>query len=128
MKLKLEVNKKFAPTTKDLGIIADGLVMMTPAVGEKDFWMFRVKVSKAQAVIGFPKFGTIGVGFAVEDADWNTNLPYSVPTEDLLKHIRKNKGDDSIPDDTCKEAIKMIQKAATEYKKASNTEETFKRR
>jgi hypothetical protein len=128
MNLQLEVNKKFAPTAKDLGIIADGLVMMTPAVGEKDFWMFRVKVSKAQAVIGFPKFGTVGIGFEKEEADWNTNLPYSVPTEDLFKHIKKNKGSKTIKDADCKEAIRMIQKAATEYKKTSNIEETLKRR
>jgi hypothetical protein len=128
MKLVLEVNKKFAPSAKDLGVIAGGIAMITPAVGEKDYWMFRVKVSKKQAVIGFPKFGTVGIGFMVEDADWNTNLPYSCPVSMLFNHIKKNKGSKVIKDADCKEAIKMIQKAATEHKKASTVEETFKRR
>lgn len=127
MKLVLEVNRKFAPTAKDLGLKILG-IMMTPSVGKKDYWMFRVKVSKKQAVIGFPKFGTIGVGFEVEDASWNTNLPYSCPTSQIFNHIKKNKGSKTIKDADCMEAIRMIQAAATEYKKASTVEETFKRR
>lgn len=89
-------------------------VMMTPAIGE-DYWMFRVKVSDTQAIIGFGKFGTIGIGFAVED-DWNTNLPYSSPTIDIYNHIAHNKGDDTIPPSTCLKAIRMVQEAAARYK------------
>lgn len=53
-----------------------GVIMITPALNE-DYWAYRVRLSEKQAIVGFPKFGTIGIGFAVEDDDWNTNLPYS---------------------------------------------------
>lgn len=89
-----------------------GSVMLTPAIDE-DYWEYRVKVSDEQAVVGFPKFNTIGIGFAVEE-DWNTNLPYQSDTEQIFQHIARNKGDDSIPDDDVREAIRMIQEAARE--------------
>jgi hypothetical protein len=126
MKLTLEMNKKFAPTATDLGVLIPGLAMMTPAVGEKDYWLFRVKVSKDQAVIGFPKFGTVGIGY-LKETNWNTNLPYRCPADQILKHIKENKGDKSIPDATCLEAIQMVQKAAEEYKVAQDATEAGKR-
>ncbi len=93
------------------GHLAPGIAM-TPALDE-DYWEYRVIVGEHQAVVGFPKFMTVGIGFAVEE-DWNTNLPYRSPTMDIWKHIRHNKGDDSIPDEICIQAIKMIQAAARE--------------
>lgn len=90
-----------------------GVVMITPALDE-DYWSYRVIVGEHQAVVGFPKFTTIGIGFAVEDADWNTNLPYTVETERIWEHIKHNKGDDSIPDEWCIEAIRLIQQAVLE--------------
>lgn len=92
------------------GIVGDGAVMLTPAVGE-DYWSYRVIVGEHQAVVGFPKFGLIGVGFAVESDDWNTNLPHGTPPEELFKHIECNKGDDAIPDALCIEAIRLIDEA-----------------
>lgn len=90
-----------------------GVVMITPALDE-DYWSYRVIVGEHQAVVGFPKFTTIGIGFAVEDADWNTNLPYTVETERIWEHIKHNKGDDLIPDEWCIEAIRLIQQAVLE--------------
>ena len=87
-----------------------GGLMMTPALGE-DYWAYRVVVGEHQAVVGFPKFGTIGVGFAVEE-DWNTNLPFTCSTDKIWKHIAHNKGDDAIPDEWCIEAIRLVQDAA----------------
>jgi hypothetical protein len=84
--------------------------MMTPPIDE-GYWSYRVRVGGRQAVVGFPKFGTIGIGFAVED-DWNTNFPYTCEAEEIFQHTRHNKGDDSIPDADCREAIRMIQAAA----------------
>jgi len=84
-------------------------VMMTPPIG-KDYWFFRVAVSDKQAVVGFPKFSTIGIGFQHEE-DWNTNLPYTCETNEIYEHIEHNRlGADK---ETCLAAIKMIQEAAT---------------
>ena len=111
-KLVLEINKKYV---KEDGIIKTrvGTIMITPSIGE-DYWQFRVKLSEKQAIIGFPKFGTIGIGFAKE-TDWNTNLPFSSDAQKIFKHIEENKGDKSISDADCIKAIKMIQKVAKEF-------------
>lgn len=85
-------------------------VMLTPAIDE-DYWSYRVKLTDTQAIVGFPKFNTIGIGFAKEE-DWNTNLPYTCGTEEIYEHIAHNKGDDSIPRERCIAAIKAIQEAA----------------
>ncbi|MFD7661308.1 hypothetical protein [Streptomyces sp. NPDC059788] len=86
-----------------------GPLMMTPPVGE-DYWTYRVRVSDQQAVICFPKFGTVGIGFAVEE-DWNANLPYTSDAEQIYEHIEHNKGDDAISREDCLAAIRMIQDA-----------------
>jgi len=88
-----------------------GPMMLTPPVGE-DYWEYRVRVADRQAIVGFPKFHTIGIGFAVEEADWNTNLPYTCGTEEIYEHIAHNAGDDSITREVCVEAIRMVQEAA----------------
>jgi hypothetical protein len=93
----------------DNGVINERL-SITPAIGE-DYWSYRVIVGEHQAVLGFPKFSTIGIGFAVED-DWNTNLPYRCDTDEIWNHIKHNKGEEPIPDEWCIEAIRMIQAAA----------------
>jgi hypothetical protein len=89
-----------------------GPAMITPAIDD-DYWAYRVRLSDAQAIVGFPKFGTIGVGFSQEE-DWNTNLPYTCETEEIYRHIKHNKADDAITDDDCLAAIRLIQDAATE--------------
>lgn len=96
--------------TPMLGREGGPLLMMTPSLGG-DYWLYRVMVSAKQAVVGFPKFLTIGVGFAVEE-DWNTNFPYTVSVAEIWDHIKHNKGDDSIPDERCIEAIRMVCEAA----------------
>jgi hypothetical protein len=86
-------------------------VLITPSIDE-DYWQYRVRLSDRQSIVGFPKFGTIGIGFAVED-DWNTNLPYTCETQKIYDHIAHNKGDDSISPEDCVTAIQMVQQAAT---------------
>lgn len=90
-----------------------GRLMLTPMVDE-DYWLFRVRLSETQAVVGFPKFATIGIGFAVEE-DWNTNFPYTCTTDEIYQHIAHNKGDDAISDEDCVTAIRMVQEAAREH-------------
>jgi hypothetical protein len=117
MDLILEVNNE---DVHDESIFAVGetRVMLTPRVGDEDYWLFKVKVSDDQAIIGFPKFMQIGIGFQKED-DWNTNLPSTSTAEEIYNHIKKNKGDASIPDDRCIEAIKMISAAAEQLKEGN---------
>jgi len=83
---------------------------MTPPIAE-DYWRFRVRLSDKQAIVGFPKFTTIGIGFAVEE-DWNTNLPYSSPTDEIYEHIKHNKGDRTISKARVLAAIRLVQEAA----------------
>lgn len=88
-----------------------GMLVIAPNLGD-DYWSYRVRLSDTQAIVGFPKFFTIGIGFAIEDDDWNTNLPYTCPAQDIYDHIAGNKGDDNITRDDCLTAIRMIQTAA----------------
>jgi hypothetical protein len=83
--------------------------MITPPIDE-EYWAYRVKLGDAQAIVGFPKFMTIGIGFANEE-DWNTNLPWSCDAEEIYDHIAHNKGDESISREDCVAAIQMIQGA-----------------
>ena len=112
MKHALEINQDFV--NPDTTIQGEGIsIVMCPPVDE-DFWVFRVPVSDKQAIVGFPKFFTIGIGFQVEE-DWNTNLPYTCPAERIYEHIVHNKGDDSISKQDCIKAIEMIQATANQF-------------
>lgn len=93
-----------------------GPFLFTPPI-EEGYWTYRVRLSERQAIVGFPKFLTIGVGFAVEE-DWNTNLPYTCDAEEIYAHIEDNKGDDAITREDCLTAIRMIQEAAAEAAQA----------
>lgn len=108
MKLILEIRDQ----ANDTLTISDATeaVAFAPGVG-RDYWSHRVRLSDEQAMLGFPKFSTVGIGFAVEDGSWNTNLPYSCPTDQILAHIIDNKGDETIDDADVREAIVMIQLA-----------------
>jgi hypothetical protein len=113
MDLQLQVN---SDDIQDPGLfqVGETNVMITPPVGDEDYWLFKVMVSDNQAIVGFPKFMQVGIGFQQEE-DWNSNLPSTSEAEDIFDHISHNKGDDSIPDDRCIEAIKMIRTAASAY-------------
>ncbi len=85
-------------------------LMITPAI-EEDYWAYRVKLYKDQAIIGFPKFTTIGIGFAQEE-DWNTNLPYTRSPEKICDHIWDNHKYKEITRRQVIEAIELIQNQA----------------
>jgi hypothetical protein len=101
----------------ETGVALGGAVLIAPPVDE-DYWTYRVMVSPTQAVVGFPKYSTIGIGFAKE-RDWNTNLPYTVEAQRILDHIGHNKGAWQIPDARVLRAIQMIQEAATKDRSQS---------
>jgi hypothetical protein len=109
--LVLEIRDQ-ADGTVRLGTPGGMVVALPPSLGE-DYWAYRVMLGERQAIVGFPKFFTVGIGFAIED-DWNTNFPYTCETEEIFEHIRHNKGDDSIEDADVREAIRMVQAAAKE--------------
>lgn len=126
-KLRLEVSTKFVEQQTDIakGEQADKnkvqigrmVFLVAPLDLDKDYWQFRVQLGKkGQAIVGFPKFTTIGIGFAKE-TDWNTNLPYRCGTDEIFEHIAHNKGDNNIADEDVKRAIAMVQKAAKRWKK-----------
>lgn len=111
--LQLECNPNVVDSTQIFKGSGPGVVMMTPSdIGKEDYWAFRVKVGEGQSVISFPKFCTLGVGFAQEKDDWNTNLPCTVDEKELFEHIRCNKGSDLIPDERCLAAIRMVCEAS----------------
>jgi len=113
-KLIVEYKKGFEPS-KDTFRVGRVVVMMTPAITE-DYWIMRVKVFRNQAIVAFPKFGLICVGFA-QESDWNTNLPYQTPAERLYQHIEVNKKYKTLTKERCIEAIKMLQCACANYEK-----------
>jgi hypothetical protein len=92
--------------------VGGGVVMITPMIDE-DYWAYRVRLTETQSVLGFPKFGTVGIGFAKEE-DWNTNLPYTCDADEIREHIWHNRGDESITAERVYEAIRMIQRAVIE--------------
>ena len=91
---------------------ANSVVMLTPPIDEA-YWSYRVRLTETQAIVGFPKFGTIGIGFAQEE-DWNTNLPYTCDTTAIRWHIWHNRADEEITEESVDEAIAMVQAAARE--------------
>jgi len=112
-KLELEFRNEFKKK-QDSFKTGGVTIMMTPPLDE-DYWVFRIKLHLEQALVAFPKFGTLGIGFAEED-DWNTNLPYTCETEYIYKHIRKNKKYKQITKAKCIEAIEILRKASLYYK------------
>jgi hypothetical protein len=101
--------------TETVPIGGRDVAVFPPPVTE-DYWAYRVVVADGQAVVGFPKFFTIGIGFAVE-VDWNTNLPYTSEAIDIARHIWENRAPlpDDVPSfDLVVHAIQMIQSAVAE--------------
>ena len=101
--MQLEYNSN---VVRDNGNLGNGIAI-TPPIDE-DYWMMRVPLSGNQAIVCFPKFFTVGIGFQNEE-DWNTNLPYTCEAEEIFAHIAHNKGDKNISDADCIKAIQILQ-------------------
>jgi hypothetical protein len=121
--LVVEYKKGFEPD-KNCIYTGRGVIMFTPSINE-DYWIMRVVLYKDQAIVAFPKFGLIGVGFA-QESDWNTNLPYQCSTEKLYEHIKRNKKYRAITKQTCLEAIKLLQEACKNYEEVKAQKEPIK--
>jgi len=110
--MELQYNEKYIQDDKKEGLVELATIgmMITPAIGEEDYWIFKVQLTDEQVIIAFPKFNTYGIGFMKEE-DWNTNLPYECETKKIYNHIKCNKGDSEISWRECQQAIKLIQDA-----------------
>jgi len=108
--LTLEVRDQDDSTGLFVSREGTAMAMVTPDIGS-DYWQYRVVLSDSQAVLGFPKFGTIGIGFAVEDEDWNLNLPYRCKADKIAAHIDRNRTK-GLRRAKVVEAIKLIQAQA----------------
>ena len=128
-KLVVEYKEGFQPS-KDCINTGKVIIMFTPDIDE-DYWIMRVKLyhdkklDKDQSIVAFPKFGMIGIGFAIE-SDWNTNLPYQTDTERLYNWIKRNKKYRAITKQTCLEGLKMLQEACANYEKEKKAKESIK--
>lgn len=120
-KLVLEINSKGSAEHQPLAGIG---ILITPKLGG-DNWLFRVRLSEKQSIIGFSKFGCIGVGFA-EEEDWNTNLPTSAGAIEIYDHIKRNKGDRRISRGKCIEAIQLIKDYVIEMRRKIAVDEIKK--
>lgn len=118
MKPILEVNENCVDET-DHFVLGNNHIMVSPPTGE-DYWTLRVKLCKDQAVLGFPKMGSIGVGMALEE-NWDTNLPLwnsrspEENAERIARHIKCNKKYKSITIKMIEDAIILIDKGARDY-------------
>lgn len=111
-KLKVEINKAFVADENTQKLAASG-ILVTPPVSDA-YWLFRVNLFEDQSVIAFPKFMTLGIGFAIED-DWNTNLPYKQEAEIICNHIWHNRRYIAIKKKRTICAIELLQKTIKEH-------------
>ncbi len=102
----IEVNENFHPENTVISTTR-GAIAITPPL-DAEYFIARVPLAKDQALVIFPKFFTIGCGFAREE-DWNTNLPLAVPAEQIYDHIKHNKRYSEITDEQCISAIRELQ-------------------
>lgn len=117
-KLKIEVNSKRV-SDPSMG----RSIMITPPISDDDYWLARVRLFEDQYIKAFPKFGTIGIGFSIED-DWNTNLPYIDRAEpdglraadEIRAHIWHNRRYIAIKKKRTNRAIRMLQEWCKEFK------------
>jgi hypothetical protein len=112
MTIKVEVNSAFARANDIIATPSRAIALTPPLDG--DYWAYRVKLKHGQAIVAFPKFFTIGCGFAMEETDWNTNLPISCPTMEIFNHIKCNKKYKDIKNLDCIAAIEAIKAAIAE--------------
>jgi hypothetical protein len=114
--LHLEINDKCIDKGTPVLLGKNTVFHFSPPLNE-DYWIFRVMLHKDQAVVGFPKYSGIGIGFAQEE-HYNVNLPYRCNAAMVYDHIEENKRYDEITKEQCIQAIHLIQEAAERYQQS----------
>lgn len=113
MGLTLEINKNSIDKTNYYSS-GDNCIMVCPPTDE-NYWVFRVNLYKDQSVLGFLKYGLIGVGMAWEENS-NTNLPTNSGVNRISNHIKCNKKYKNITLSMIKKAVQLIIDGAKQYK------------
>jgi hypothetical protein len=113
--MDIQINEK---AVKDVTKVNEYVFVMRPDVTEN--WIARVPLANGQALIAFPKFGTVGIGFEKE-TDWNTNLPVTCSATTIYDHIKHNKGSRKITEEECLAAIEELRRIGCEYLKKPYT-------
>lgn len=121
-KLELEYRNEFKKCNDGFQV-GNCKILCTPIIDE-DYWVFRVKLHNDQSIVAFPKFTTLGIGFAIEE-NWNTNLPYTCKPSEIVNHIWVNHKYDEIERKDVLRAVKLISKACEYYKKNELTEQVY---
>jgi hypothetical protein len=103
--MNVELNSRFQKASDTIHV-GDRVVMVTPPIDE-NYFVARVHLHKNQYIVCFPKFGTIGCGFA-QERDWNTNLPITSEPEVIYNHIAHNKKYKIITKESCIQAITLL--------------------
>lgn len=111
--MKLEINKNLKK--QDTTITTGNYIFEISPIVDEDYFLFRIHLYKDQYLLAFPKFSTIGIGFAKEEKDWNCNLPYSCETITIYEHIKHNKGYKEIKRSEVLKAIELLQVASSVY-------------
>lgn len=106
--MTIEVNSKFQAAGTVFGSAEGAVLSITPPI-DAEYFIARVPLFQDQAIQIFPKFMTVGCGFAQEEEDWNTNLPLGCDAEHIYDHIACNKKYSEITRERCLEAIRMLQ-------------------
>lgn len=112
---EIEINKE-CKKSNDEFVNKNGRVvaMITPAIDE-DYYVMRIHMVKDQYINAFPKFGQIGIGFAIENDDWNANLPAPMNAMSIAKHIQHNKKYKKITLQNIMEGIDKLQHTLEDY-------------
>lgn len=103
--MQVEFNQEFKKSN-DTFHNGNSVISITPPINSS-YFIYRVHLHEDQYLLAFPKFTTIGIGFAKEE-DWNTNLPFSCDAEEIYNHIEHNKLYDCITKEQVIEAINLL--------------------
>lgn len=106
--LVLETNDRIEDAdVTELYSLAEALPLLGPVVNST-CWLFRVRLSRRQAIIAQVMRDTVRIGF--EQPDVYKTVPYDVRAEELFFEIKKSLSD-LVDPSVCIAAIQMIQQA-----------------
>jgi hypothetical protein len=114
MNLELETNTR-SPLDLQLQL-PTGAVLMLSAPSISDRWLFRVRLGESAAVLAVPQFGGVNIWLQSSGAG-GLNLPYEMSAGEIMRYVRERAP--SIPEPECSEAIKLLKKAVTIWRRGA---------